>query len=92
MSRKRFSVEQIINHLREAEVLLAQGKTVGEICRQIGVSEQSYYRWRREYGGLKVDQARRLKDLEQENARLKRAVADLTLDKLILKEAAEGNW
>jgi putative transposase len=92
MSRKRFSVEQIINHLREAEVLLAQGQTVGEICRRIGVSEQSYYRWRREYGGLKVDQARRLKDLEQENACLKRAVADLTLDKLILKEAAEGNW
>lgn len=92
MSRKRFSVEQIINHLREAEVLLAQGQTVGEICRRIGVSEQSYYRWRREYGGLKVDQARRLKDLEQENSRLKRAVADLTLDKLILKEAAEGNW
>ena len=85
-------MEQIINHLREAEVLLAQGKTVGEICRQIGVSEQSYYRWRREYGGLKVDQARRLKDLEQENARLKRAVADLTLDKLVLREAAEGNW
>ena len=92
MARKRFSVEQIINHLREAEVLLAQGKTVGEICRQIGVSEQSYYRWRREYGGLRVDQARRLKELEQENTRLKRAVAELTLDKLILKEAAEGNW
>ena len=92
MSRKRFSVEQIINHLREAEVLLAQGQTVGEICRRIGVSEQSYYRWRREYGGLKLDQARRLKELEQENTRLKRAVADLTLDKLILKEAAEGNW
>ncbi len=64
----------------------------GGVCRRIGVSEQSYYRWRREYGGLKVDQARRLKDLEQENARLKRAVADLTLDKLILKEAAEGNF
>lgn len=92
MSRKRFSVEQIINHLREAEVLLSQGKTVGEICRRIGVSEQSYYRWRREYGGLKLDQARRLRDLEQENARLKRAVADLTVDKLILKEAAEGNF
>ncbi len=92
MPRKRFSVEQIINHLCEAEVLLVQGKTVGEICRRIGVSEQSYYRWRREYGGLKVEQARRLKELEQENARLKRAVADLTLDKLILKEAAEGNW
>ena len=92
MPRKRFSVEQIINHLREAEVLLAQGQTVGEIYRRIGVSEQSYYRWRPEYGGLKVDQARRLKELEQENTRLKRAVADLTLDKLILKEAAEGNW
>ena len=92
MSRKRFSVEQIINYLREAEVLLSQGKTVGEICRRIGVSEQSYYRWRRVYGGLKVDQARRLKELEAENGRLKRAVADLTLDKLILKEAAEGNW
>ena len=92
MPRKRFSVEQIINHLREAEVLLAQGKTVGEICRRIGVSEQSYYRWRREYGGLKVDQARWLRELESEDARLKRAVADLILDKLILKEAAEGNW
>ena len=92
MSRRRFSVEQIINHLREAEVLLSQGQTVGEICRRIGVSEQSYYRWRREYGGLKLDQARRLKMLEQENARLKRAVANLTLDNLILKEAAEGNF
>jgi putative transposase len=92
MSRKRFSVEQIIKHLREAEVLLSQGEAVGEICRHIGISEQSYYRWRREYGGLKLDQARRLKDLEQENVRLKRAVAELTLDKLILKEAAEGNW
>mgnify|MGYP001360100109 CR=1 FL=1 len=92
MPKKRYSVEQIINHPREADVLLAQGQTVGEICRQIGVSEQSYYRWRREYGGLKVEQARRLKELEEENTRLKRAVAELTLDKLILKEAAEGNW
>jgi putative transposase len=92
MPRKRFSVEQIINHLREADVLLAQGRTVGEVCRQIGVSEQTYYRWRKEYGGLKVDQAKRLKDLEAENARLKRAVAELTLDKQILKEATEGNW
>lgn len=92
MPRKRFSVEQIINHLREAEVLLAQGRTVGEICREIGVSEQSYYRWRREYGGLKVDQARRLKELERENSRLRRAVSDLTLEKLVLKEAAEGNF
>jgi len=92
MPRKRFSVEQIIHHLREADVLLAQGQTVGDVCRRIGVSEQSYYRWRKEYGGLKVEQVRRLKELEQENARLKRAVADLTLDKLILKEAAEGNF
>ena len=92
MPKKRFSVEQIIHHLREAQVLLSQGRTVGEVCRQIGVSEQSYYRWRKEYGGLKINQAQRLKALEQENARLKRAVADLTLDKLILKEAAEGNW
>ena len=91
MSRKRFSAEQIIGHLREAEVRLAQGQTVGEICRQIGISEQSYYRWRREYGGLKLDQARRLKDLERENGRLRRAVADLTVEKLVLKEAAEGN-
>ena len=92
MAKKRFSVEQIIGHLREAEVLLSQGMTVGEICRRIGISEQSYYRWRREYGGLKVDQVRRLRELEAENGRLKRAVADLTLDKLIRKEAAEGNW
>ena len=84
MPRKRFAVEQIISLLREADVLLAQGQTVGEVCRRIGVSEQSYYRWRKEYGGLKVEQVRRLKELEQENARLKRAVADFTLDKLIL--------
>ncbi len=92
MPRKRFSVEQIMNHLREADVFLSQDRTVGEVCRHIGVSEQSYYRWRKDYGGLKMDQARRLKDLERENARLKRAVADLTLEKLVLKEAAEGIW
>jgi putative transposase len=92
MPRKRLTAEQIIHQLREAEVLLAQGQTVGEICRHIGISEQSYYRWRREYGGLKRDQARRLKDLERENGRLRRVVADLTLEKLVLKEAAEGNW
>ena len=92
MARKRFTVEQIIHHLREADVLLSQGQTVGGVCRRIGVSEQSYYRWRKEYGGLKVEQARRLRELEQENTRLKRAVADLTLDKLILKEAMEGNF
>lgn len=91
MSRKR-TPEQIIGMLQEAEVRLSQGEKIGVICRALGVSEQSYYRWRREYGGLKVDQAKRLKDLEKENARLRRAVSDLTLDKLILKEVAEGNF
>jgi putative transposase len=90
--RKRHTTEQIIGLLRQAEVELAHGRSVGEICRGLGVSEASYYRWRSEYGGLKVDQARRLKELERENARLKRAVAELTLDKLILKEASEGNF
>ena len=92
MPRKRFTAEQIIGLLRQAEVELAKGRTVGEVSRTIGVSEQSYYRWRNEYGGLKVDQARKLKDIERENVRLKRAVADLTLDKLILKEALEGKY
>ena len=92
MPRQRHTAEQIIGLLRQAEVELAQGRTVEEICRGLGVSEASFYRWRAEYDGLKVDQARRLKDLERENARLKRAVAELTLDKLILKEAAEGNF
>ena len=87
MPRKRFTVEQIINHLREAEVLLSQGRSVGEVCRQIGVSEQSYYRWRKEYGGLKVNQARRLKELEQENARLRRAVSNLTLKSFSLSSS-----
>ena len=92
MPRKRYTAEQIIGLLRQAEVELAKGRTVGEVCRTIGVSEQSYYRWRNEYGGLKADQARKLKDIERENVRLKRAVADLTLDKLILKEALEGKY
>jgi len=92
MSRQRYTPEQIIGFLREAEVRLSQGEKIGLICRGLGISEQSYYRWRREYGGLKVDQARRLKDLEKENTRLRRAVSDLTLDKLILKEVAEGNF
>lgn len=92
MGRKRYTPEQIIGHLREVEVLLSQGMKTGDVCRRIGISEQTYYRWRREYGGLKVSQARRLKDLEKENARLRKAVSDLALDKLILKEAAEGNW
>jgi len=91
MSRKRYTPEQIIGMLREVEVRLSQGETVGLICRSLGISEQSYYRWRREYGGLKVDQAKRLKELEKENQRLRKAVSDLTLEKLILKEAASGN-
>jgi transposase-like protein len=89
---KRHTAEQIIGKLREAEVALAGGQTVLEICRTLGITEQTYYRWRKEYGGLKVEQARRLKELERENTRLRRAVADLTLDKLVLKEAAEGNF
>ncbi len=92
MSRKRYTAEQIIGLLREAEVGLSQGDTVGAVCRRLGLSEQSYYRWRREYGGMKVEQARRLKELERENQRLRKAVSDLTLDKLILKEASEGNY
>ena len=92
MARKRYKAEESIGMLREAEVALAQGETVGIVCRRLGVSEQSFYRWRREYGGMKVDQARRLKDLERENLRLRKAVSDLTLDKLILKEALEGNY
>jgi putative transposase len=91
MSRKRFTPEQIIGILREADVKLSQGRSVEQLCRELGITEQTYYRWRREYGGMKVIQARRLKDLEKENTRLKKAVADLTLDKLILKEALEGN-
>lgn len=92
MSRKRYTPEQIIGMLREVEVRLSQGETVGLISRSLGISEQSYYRWRREYGGLKVNQAKRLKELEKENQRLRKAVSDLTLEKLILKEAASGNW
>ena len=92
MGRKQHTPEQIITALREAEVGLARGKSVKLISRELGITEQTYYRWRREYGGMKVSQARRLKELERENGRLKRAVADLTLDKLILEEAAEGNF
>ena len=91
MGRPRHTAEQIIGKLREAEVALAKGHTVAVVCRTLGVTEQTYDRWRTEYGGLKVEQAKRLKELARENVRLKRAVADLTLDKLILKEAAEGN-
>ncbi len=92
MSRKRYSTEQIIQKLREAEVALAKGGSVGEVAKQLGITEQTYYRWRKEYGGLKTDQAKRLKELERENARLKKVVADLALDKAILKEAANPNW
>ena len=92
MGRKRHTPEQIITALREAEVGLARGKSVKLMSRELGITEQTYYRWRREYGGMRVSQARRLKELERENGRLKRAVADLTLDKLILEEAAEGNF
>jgi putative transposase len=92
MARKRYSAEQIIGKLREAEILLAKGQTVGQVSRALGVTEQTYYRWRKEYGGLKVSQAKRLKELERENFRLRKAVSDLTLDKLILKEALEGNY
>ena len=88
---KKHSVEQIISKLRQAGVELSQGRTMGEVCRSLGVTEQTYYRWRKEYGGLKMNQAKRLKELEQENTQLRKAVADLTLDKLILKEAARGN-
>jgi len=92
MPRKIYSPEQIINKLREAEILLSQGNTIGAVCKKIGVSDYTYYRWRKEYGGMRVDQARRLKDLEQENARLKKVVADFALDNAILKEAARGNF
>ena len=92
MPRKRFTTEQIIGKLREAEVELAQGLSVPQVCRKLGISEQTYYRWRKEYGGLRLDQAKRLRDLERENARLKKLVADLSLDNDILKEAASGNF
>ena len=91
MPKKAYTPEQIITKLREAEVLLSQGNTIGIVSKKIGVSEFTYYRWRKEYGGMRVDQAHRLKELEQENARLKRLVADLSLDNSILKEAARGN-
>ena len=91
-TRKRFTTEQIIWKLREAEVLLSKGQSIAQVSKRLGVTDQTYYRWRREHGGLKTDQAKRLKELERENARLKRVVADLTLDKAILKEAANPNW
>jgi transposase-like protein len=92
MARRRHTPEQIITKLREAEVALAQGQSVAQVCKALEVTEQTYYRWRKEYGGMQVTQAKRLKQLEGENVRLRRAVADLTVDNQILKEAAEGNF
>jgi transposase-like protein len=92
MPKKRYTPEEIVTKLRQVDVLVSQGNRMAEAIRQIGVSEVSYYRWRQEYGGLKTEQVKRLKDLETENARLRRAISDLTLDKLILQEAAKGNY
>ena len=92
MSQKRHSVDQIISKLRKADVELGKGKKVPEVCKLIAITEQTYYRWRREYGGMKVDQAKRLKELEKENGRLKRLLADAELDKAILREAANPNF
>jgi len=92
MGRKRYTPEQIIRLLRQAEVLSSEGRNLQEICRELGVTSNTYYRWRKEYGGMQVNQAKRLKELEKENSRLKRAVADLTLDNQILKESSEGNF
>ena len=92
MARKAYSPEQIINKLREVEVLISQGATAAEASRKVGITEQTYYRWRKEYGGMRIEQARRLKELEKENGRLKKLVADITLDNAILKEAARGNF
>ena len=92
MGKKRFKAEQIIRMLREADVEVAKGQSIAHVCRKLGIPEQTYYKWRKEYGGMKVDQARRLKELEVENSRLKKLVADLTLDKDILKEAASKNF
>ena len=92
MARKRHKPEEIVAKLRQVDVLTSQGRPVAEAVRSIGVTEVTYYRWRQEYGGLKSDQVKRLKELETENVRLRKAVSDLTLEKLILKEAASGNW
>ena len=92
MARKRFKVDEIINKLREAEIHQSKGMSLQDACRKIDVTEQTYYRWRKEYGGLRIDQAKKLRELEKENQRLKKLVADVSLDKAILKEALEGNY
>jgi putative transposase len=91
MNKKKYTPEQVVSMLREAEIELGKGQSIAEVCRGLGITDQRYYRWRKEYGGLRVDQAKRLKELEQENSRLKKVVADLILNKAILKEAARGN-
>jgi Transposase. len=92
MGKRKFTVEEIINKLREAEVLQSKGMAQAEVVRQLGVSDVTYYKWRKEYGGLRIDQAKRFKEIEQENLRLRKVVADLTIDNSILKEAARGNF
>jgi transposase-like protein len=92
MAKQRFTTEEIIHKLREADVLVGQGKTVVEACKQIGVTDKTYFRWRKSHGGLRIDQAKRMRELEAENTRLKKAVAELTIDKIILKEVAEGKF
>ena len=92
MARKKYTAEQIITKLRKAEIELGQGRTTPDVCKKLGIAVQTYYRWRKEYGGLRVDQAKRLKQLEQENNRLKKIVADLSLDNSILKEVSSGNF
>lgn len=92
MSTKRYKAEQIVNLLRQMEVEIANGKTTPQAAREVGITEQTYYRWRKEFGGLKLDQARRLKELEKENSRLKRLVAELSLEKQVLRDVAQGNF
>lgn len=92
MARKKHTAEEIITKLREADVLLSRGQSMEEVCRQLSISDQTYYKWRKEYGGMQIDQAKRLKQLEQENNRLRRAIADLTIDNAILKEVSRGNY
>jgi transposase-like protein len=92
MARKKYTAEQIIRNLREAEIHLSKGETIGQVARKLGITEQTYYRWRREYGGMQVEQAKRLKELDQENSRLKKLVAELSLDNSILKEVSKGNF
>lgn len=92
MSKKRHTAEEVVTKLREADVLVGKGQTIDEACRQLGITNQTYYKWRKEYGGLQVDQAKRLKELELENGRLRKVVADLVMDNTILKEAARRNW